>query len=162
MNTPDDFAEFYRESWKHCVRSVAPVVGSFAVAEELVQDAFVKAAQRWEQLRWETHRRAWVTRVAINAGLSHRRRRAAEHRAFERIGGVPKDVAPVVAAHEDLYGLIETLPRRQEAAVRLVYLAGMDSAQAAEVVGCAPSTLRTHLERGLNRLREQYQLEVSK
>jgi RNA polymerase sigma factor (sigma-70 family) len=54
----------------------------------------------------------------------------------------------------DFRDVLLELPLRQRTAIVLRYFCDMDDAAIAEVLGCRPTTVRTHVHRGLARLRE--------
>jgi RNA polymerase sigma factor (sigma-70 family) len=105
-------------------------VGSREVAEDILQDAFVKSLDRVEQLP-EDAVIAWFYRVLRNAIIDHYRRGGAEQRALAYVAGTTEDsVAPDDA---DLYqavcacvaGLVDTLKPEYAAAIRRVDLDGI-------------------------------------
>jgi DNA-directed RNA polymerase specialized sigma24 family protein len=57
---------------------------------------------------------------------------------------------------EGLLGQIADLPAKQAQAIAAVYVAQLSVREAAAVVGCSESTLRTHLQRGRGALRKIY------
>ncbi len=81
---PDPVSELVRER-EAFVRFVRPRVESEAVAEEIVQNAFVRSIEHGGELRDGESATAWFYRILRNAIVDHYRRRDAAGRAHERI-----------------------------------------------------------------------------
>jgi RNA polymerase sigma factor (sigma-70 family) len=98
---------------------------------------------------------AWVTRVALNLAHSHFRRKRYKRRARECLeAGLvrvaePADTAAAVALRDAL----AALPPRQRTALVLCYYADLPVAEIAELLDCPISTAKSHIRRGLARLR---------
>ena len=60
------FDEFYAGAVGPLVGQLFPVTGDLHEAEEVVQEAFTRAAARWSRLRDYDVPEAWVRRVAMN------------------------------------------------------------------------------------------------
>lgn len=81
---PDPVAELVRERAAF-VRFVRPRVESDAVAEEIVQSAFLRSLEHESELREGESATAWFYRILRNAVIDHYRRRDAAGRAAERL-----------------------------------------------------------------------------
>lgn len=134
---------------------LALYTGDRGVAEELAQEAFIRACEHWPRVRHMDNRRAWLTRVAINLANSWFRRRFAERRANTRHGGGPgvhlDETADVLAVRQAVAGL----PRRQRTALVLRYYADLPAAQVAAQMGCAEPTVRSLTNRAIATLRQR-------
>ena len=134
------------------------ILGSEALAEEIVQDAFLRVwinAPRW---RPEAAFRTWLYRIVINLCLNTKRRPADLPLA---VAGDPADPAPDAGAalelrqrDEKLAAAVARLPARQRAAVVLTYQEGLSNAEAAVVLGTSVSGVETLLVRARRSLRE--------
>jgi len=90
---PDgEFDEFYRASAGRLVGALFVVTGDLHLAEDVVQEAFVRASARWEKVRAYDRPDAWVRRVALNLARSHVRGARRQLAAMLRHGG-PDDAA---------------------------------------------------------------------
>ncbi len=69
-------------------------------------------------------------------------------------GRRPEELIDGDAAIDVLLATLPTLPERQRQAVLLRIWEGLDVAQTATAMGCSPGSVKTHLSRGLRRLRE--------
>lgn len=145
----ETFEAFFRREYRSMVALAAAVSGDPATAEDLAQEAMVRARDHWEDVRAFDKPGTWVRRVTINLALSTRRRLATEAKArlawFERHGTAPAD-APAI--DHDLVGALRALSPQQRAAVSLHYLEDRSTAEIAELLGCAEATARVHLHRG--------------
>lgn len=123
---------------------VAPIVGSVADAEGLVQDAFVKAFTRWGRISRCDRPGAWIQRVAIRDAVRFSRRGSAPA-AAPAAGGDP---VAGIADQVDLRQALLTLSPRQRACIVLYHLADWPVSEVAKALGCAEATVRVHLHRG--------------
>ena len=125
------------------------------VAEELAQDAIVRLCQHWPRVARMEHRRAWLSRVAINLANSWLRRRAVEHRANRR-HGLPADVAAsddAIATSLAIREAVATLPPRQRTAVALRFYTGLSVAETAAAMRCAEGTVKSLTNKAMTALR---------
>lgn len=85
MELDFEFSAFCEEEHPRLVGALSLYCGDRAVAQELAQDALVRACRDWRKVRQLGAPGAWVHRVAINLANSYFRRRAAEARAKRRL-----------------------------------------------------------------------------
>lgn len=144
------FEDFFRTEYPRLVALLVAVTGSRPVAEELAQEALLRAHVRWDRIVRYDRPGAWVRRVALNLASHHRRRRRSEQGAFERLGrqrpAEPYSFADGVG--DDFWALVRRLPPRQAAAVALHHLEDCPVAEVAAILGCAEGTAKAHLHRG--------------
>src|SRR5690606_22344934 len=115
-----DFDRFYREQRPSIVALAAAIAGH-AAAEEIAQEALLRAHRDWARIERYDKPGAWVRRVAINLAASQRRRRSSERRATARVAQGRALPAPPPEV-DGFWGLVRLLPPRQAAAVALHYL----------------------------------------
>lgn len=147
-----DFDGFYANEYQAIARAAWFVVLDIQMANDIAQEAFCRALQRWDRVEGYERPGAWVRTVAIRLAL-----RARERRRRETVL-VDVAVADTEAASElsaDLAGALRGLPRQQRAAVVLHYLCDLSVEQLAEVMGCRAVTARVHLHRARKALGEQ-------
>jgi RNA polymerase sigma-70 factor (sigma-E family) len=136
------------------VRLAYLLTGDLALAEDLVQDAFVRLAGRLVHLRDPRAFDAYLRKTIVNLSNSHFRRRKVERLYLERAPGfaagrehdVPED-------REDLWRALGQLSRRQRAAVVLRFYEDLSELQIAEILQCRPGTVKSLVSRGLETLR---------
>lgn len=147
MGASSSFDAFYAAEYAPVVRLVAAMVGRLDVAEEIAQEVFVTAHDRWSTVREYERPDAWVRRVAVNRATSLLRRRATEARLLLRLGNRPAQPNDVSEPSDRTWAAVRSLPRRQAQVVALVYLEDRDVGDVASILGCSVDTVRTHLRR---------------
>lgn len=140
----ESFDSFYGSQYPALVRVGYVLAGSWAVAEDLAQDAFVKAYDRWEHVGGLDDPAAWLRRVVANAATSRWRRLRTELKFQHRFVD-----DPVVDEYGDgeLWAAVRRLPRRQAQAIALRFVVGLGPSEIASTLGCSVETARTHLKR---------------
>ena len=147
------FAEFFTEQWEPVVASVARVTMSRSVAEDVCAEAFARAFARWGSVAEHPSPRAWVQRVALNLGIEvYRRRRPPAWLALAARAELV-DQGSAAADRIEVHDALARLTRRQREAVVLRHLVGFTEQETAQVMGCAPGSVKTHLSRGLEAMR---------
>lgn len=124
------------------------------VAEELLQEVFLKLASHGAKLREDTELSAWLLTVARNAWVSHRRWTALDLGRFVAIDD--RDF-PAEAFEEDRYDArrrvgdleraLSTLPDPYREVILLCAIEGFDHAQAAAILDLKADALRQRLSR---------------
>jgi RNA polymerase sigma-70 factor (sigma-E family) len=148
------FEEFMTSRWPGLVRLAFGLTGDRWLAEDLAQTALVSAYASWWRVRRADDPDAYVRRILINASKSRFRR----HRVAEQPGATAPEVATAdpTASVDDrsaLLGALRQLPPRQRAVVVLRYWEDLSDEQAAELLGCSASTVRSQAARALAKLR---------
>lgn len=141
--------------------------GAEADAEDVAQEAFVRAYRRLASFRGESRIGTWLYRVAFNLAVDHRRRtgrRGAEigGEALDALpapGGDPHRVARDGESTRLVRRLLDTLPEAQRAALHLHYWMGHTVAEIAELLDVAEGTVKSYLHRGRERLRAELEGE---
>lgn len=159
--TVADFDEFFTAEYGRLVAVLTALTGHRVVAEDLAQEAMVRAHQRWERISSYEKPAAWLRRVAINLAHNSRARRHAEQRALQRLAG-ERPVWEVQLGADDggdeFWAAVRRLPRRQAAAVTLYYLEDRPVAQVADILGCAEGTAKALLHKGRTNLARTLQI----
>jgi RNA polymerase sigma-70 factor, ECF subfamily len=146
------FDEFFEDEHERLFKALYFVTGNRQDAEELMQDAFMKLWERWDQIDRIADPTGYLFRVALN-GFRMRRRRAAT--ALRRVTPVvdERDLFVEAEMRADVQRLLLGLTVRQRAALLLVDLLGYPSEQAARVLRVRPSTVRALATQGRRALR---------
>lgn len=140
------FESFYRSTRGGTLAVVLALRGPRVGVEEVVQEAYLRAYRRWDQVADMDRPDLWVHTVALNLATSKLRRLASEARAMTRLAGRRQLALPVVEpSTDDFWHLVRQLPRRQGQAVALRYAADLPVADIAAVLGCAEGTVKSHL-----------------
>ena len=143
-----DFDDFYRSEYSGALQFAYVLTGRMAVAEELVQDAFLAAYGRWDQVDSYADPGAWIRGVVANASNSWWRRCATELRLLTRLHGERAPVVELPSRDEEVFDAVRRLPARQREVIALTVLEDRSVAETAEILMCGEETVRTHLRRG--------------
>ena len=155
-----DFDALYRDEWSGLVGLGWSLTGSWALAEELAQDAFTAAFRNWSEVSRLDRPGAWVRRVLINRSASHHRHQSVQRRGLDRMSSRVRsdsdrpstdrtgDAAADKVGDPEFWAAVRSLPERQAACVALHYLEDRSVAEIAEILGTRPGTVKVHLHRG--------------
>lgn len=160
--TRDEAAAFVQANAGWMLRLAVVLCRDHHQAEDLVQDAVLRALRHWARVRRADQPKAYLRRLLVNEFL-----RGASSRSREVVmpdvpinrngGGVPADPHVRTEDQDQLTRLLGQLPARQAAALALRYLNDCEYPQVAAVLRCRESTARSLVHRGLVTLREQAQ-----
>jgi RNA polymerase sigma factor (sigma-70 family) len=151
-----EFADSYPTLFRCSMRLAHRLTRDPSLAEDLAAEALARAYARWGQVRQARSPEAWVQRVTANLVIDHARRSRVAADALPLLGS--QDVVRVddhVTLRLALVAALVTLPRKQREAVVLRYIAGLEEPDQSEALAASPSTVRTHIQRGLAALRER-------
>ncbi len=143
----ETFPAFYRREYPKMVAIAAAVAGNRAIAEDLAQEAMVRAHRHWDRISTFERPGAWVRRATINISLSAAKRAAAELRRLLRLAESPTLPEPEVADGR-VWQAVAQLPGNQRAAIALHYLEDRPIAEIASILEVSEATARVHLHRG--------------
>jgi RNA polymerase sigma-70 factor (sigma-E family) len=148
------FEEFMASRWPGLVRLAFGLTGDPWLAEDLAQTALASAYASWWRVRTADDPDAYVRRILVNASKSRwRRRRPAEQPAAASPEAAVADPTTSVDDRSPLLGALQELPQRQRAVLVLRYWEDLTDAQAAALLGCSASTVRSQTARALAKLR---------
>jgi RNA polymerase sigma-70 factor (sigma-E family) len=149
-------AELYVRHADDARRLAYVLTGDHALAEDLVQEAFVRLAGRFLDLRDRDAFPGYLRKTVVNLARMHYRRRRVERAFLDRERREPPGEVglPDVDAYQHLKQALLQLPARQRAAIVLRYYEDQSESQIADILGCRPGTVKSLLARGLEALRE--------
>ena len=142
-----DFDEFYRATARRTLRYAYAVTGDLGAAQDLTQEAYIRAWQRWRMITGYDSQESWL-RLVVTRLASDRWRHLAVHRRFAA-GARP--VPPCGPPGEDtvlLTGALRQLPMPQRRVLALHYLLDLPVSQIAAEVGVPEGTVKSWLSRG--------------
>jgi RNA polymerase sigma-70 factor (ECF subfamily) len=132
-----------------------------AVAEELLQETFLRLARHAPRLRPDTNLRAWLFTVARNLARSHRRwawldasRLLASRDRPATTAPTPEDLAGASEAQRRVDAALAALPPASREVLLLVVYEHLEPGEAATVLGIEPAALRQRLARARQQLAE--------
>jgi RNA polymerase sigma factor (sigma-70 family) len=140
------FEDFFRAEYPSLLRALFLVTGNRHEAEELAQETFVRAYERWGMVSRADNRAGYVYRMAINLYRSKLRRVA---RAARRTVKPPPEPDPIGALDDrDAIGrALGKLSERQREAVVMVEWLGLSHEDAGRALGISPITVRVRIHR---------------
>ncbi len=157
----DELVVRYRERMMRLVLSVlGPELANDA--EDVVQEAFLKAHDRLAGFRGQSRFGSWLYRVAYNRALDQRRAAARRERRARRSAEDPSAPPRVdhaagerlIAAERDraVRAALARVPQPYQTALRSFYWLELPVAEIAELLGVAPGTVKSYLHRGRAKL----------
>lgn len=129
--------------------------GDQALAEDIAQEAFAQAWRGLASFRDEAKLSTWFYRILIRQANAQRRKYVWRNRWNELTGQEPARVEPQPddGLKRRIAKALEGLSAGQREAFVLVHMEGFTVVEAAEMVGRAPGTMKSHLHRALKALR---------
>jgi RNA polymerase sigma-70 factor, ECF subfamily len=122
-----------------------------AHAEDVLQDALLRALRAYPRLRHAEHLRAWLYRVTTTAAFDHLR-----SRRREVLTGEPPARAAEPEHYDDAFeSMIETLPEPARAALRLRFVEDLEYDRIAVRLGCSVVAARQRVSTAIRTLRIQ-------
>ncbi|WP_433357156.1 RNA polymerase sigma factor [Microtetraspora malaysiensis] len=163
----DGFTELVRIHAKGVHAFLLRVSGSAAEADDLGQDAFLRAYTALQTYTPERRRqlkpRAWLMTIAVNVWRNHVRssvRRPVSVMSVDDVQDIWSDSRPGPAEHalnaDDrtrLVAALSELPEHYRIPVVLRHVVGMSYAEVAQVQGCPVGTAKAQVSRGMGDLR---------
>jgi RNA polymerase sigma-70 factor (ECF subfamily) len=154
------FEKLFIEHQEPILNYIYRLVGDAARAEELTQDAFVKAYHALPRLRHDANRRAWLYRIATNTAYDHLRRR----RLIQWLPLLERDRHPQAAAdlatdqgqREATERALTVLPPGYRSVLILYGVMGYSTVEIAEMLGISRGAVKTRLCRARERFRQVY------
>lgn len=159
----DAFGELVRRHGS-AVRALLRRMGAdAATADDVAQDAFLVAYQRVAEFRGEGAYAGWVKRIAARLYLRRRKRSARE--VLEAEPAQAEEPSPHgelnAARRMDLDDALKTLSEAERLCVSLCFGAGLSHAEAAEALDAPLGTVKSHVKRGLDKLRSRLAPEAA-
>jgi RNA polymerase sigma-70 factor (ECF subfamily) len=173
------FASLVAMYQSRLVRLAASVVGSHAVAEEVVQDTWLAVVRGVDRFEGRSSFKTWLFHILLNrarttAGREHRSTLLPEGDLDDRFDGNGAWATPPVPWSDqvdDRLGaerlahrvreILPTLPDGQRAVVVLRDIEGLSAAEVSELLGLTDGNQRVLLHRARSRIRERIEREMS-
>ncbi len=163
------YEELVRRYQDVAVRTAYVVGGSADDAEDVAQEAFVKAYAALGRFRSGSPFRPWLLRIVANEARN--RRRSAGRRARLAVRAAEdrpsSDAAPspevAVLAHESRSALLAAVNRLRDEDREVIgcrFFLDLSEAEAADALGIPRGTAKSRLSRALGRLREQLAVDA--
>jgi len=154
MDIDEDFAEFVGARWPSLYRLAYLLAASPMGAEDLLQTTLEKAYMNWARIGRMEYAEAYVRRMLANTMASSRRRAWIGEQPYGELPEAAGDSAEMpVLDRSMLWPLVCALPTRQRAVIVLRYYEDLTEAQIADVLGCAPGTVKSQASAAIGTLR---------
>ena len=127
-----------------------------SLADDAVQDTFLKAYQAWDSYRQEASEKTWLTRIAINTckNMLH----SAWFRRVDRtmsVDSLPGQAGMIDQESSETAVVVMNLPRKLREVIILYYYQGIDTCDIADMLGITQPAVSGRLKRARERLRNE-------
>jgi RNA polymerase sigma-70 factor (sigma-E family) len=152
----EEFRSFVRDRLAGLRRSAYLLCGDPHTADDIVSTTLAKLLRHWGRVSRLDHPDSYLRRMLVRTYLDERRRpwRRREY-ANGEVPDTPNLDAPDAGTVDrvTLLRLLDRLPPRRRAVLVLRFYLDLGVEQTAEVLGCAPGTVKAHTHQGLAALR---------
>lgn len=166
----ETFETLVERVWKRTYWTALDILGDPAEAEDICQEALLKAYESWEEFRQMSSPDTWVYRILVNLCLNQRRRKSIWHKISQTLRlqnddpvdweGYGSFLNPEqrLRDHETMQAIhraMDALSPQQRAVFSLRYLQGFTLQEVADVMDTAVGTIKSHIYRALQTMRKQ-------
>jgi RNA polymerase sigma-70 factor (ECF subfamily) len=154
------FRALAEQAWPKLYRVLLRLVEDPGAAEDLGQEALLRAWQQLPEFRGEATFDTWVVSIGVNLARNHRKRRrplllSDPDRDQVDPGPTPDAIAEDRERWTELTAAFQRLPPNWRAALQCVLVENMSYEQAALALHTRPASIRNWVHRGRVRLRQQ-------
>ena len=133
--------------------------GNKSNADDLAQDAIVKAYLSSAGYQEQGKFRSWLFKIAHNTFLNHK----ASCRTMETLDDARTLISSTTAdnafEHQELYLALRTLPPKERSAITLFYLNGYNIKEIAVITETSEDAVKKQLSRGRDKLRQELKMD---
>ena len=147
MRDTEGFDAFYTGSSRRVLHQMYAMTGNLADAQELVQEAYARAWQRWSSVSTYDDPEAWVRTVAWRLAASRWRKAKNGVAALLRHGPAPDTPEPSID-NVALVAALRQITEAQRRTVVLHHLVGLSVAEVAHEMNVPEGTVKARLSRG--------------
>ena len=133
--------------------------GNRSEADDLAQDALVKAYLSSSGYQDKGRFRSWLFKIAHNTFLSHKRSLQTTESIDEARTLVSSSSTDAGFEHQSLYLALRTLPPKERSAITLFYLNGYSIKEIAAITDASQDAVKQQISRGRERLRAILKIE---
>jgi RNA polymerase sigma-70 factor (ECF subfamily) len=152
--TTDQQSKFVQDNMRRVFLLIYRVVGNVADAQDLTQEAFIKALQRQDQLKDLDKAAHWLSRIASNTAIDFLRRSGRV--SFSELEELPEPVLRSTAENPEqavlrseqrrtLESSLDCLTERERTALLLRDVEDMPAEEVAAQLNCSKATVRSHI-----------------
>ncbi len=163
-----DITELYRLEAKKTLAMLCVFLGDRSEAEDVLQEAFLRVQRSWGRVEDRTKLASYLRSTAFNVARSNLRRRGGLAARLTSMGSWSQSGSAATADHDptsrwselredqkEVFAALLALPDKQRACIVLHYYGGGSVAETASALGISINSAKTHLRRGLIRLRRE-------
>ena len=149
--------ELWLEHRAALVRLAAVLLDDVGLAEDVVQEAYIRACAKPRTLRDPQAALGYLRRTVVNLARSSLRRRLVANRHSPTLTARASDVvtaddATRIVERDAVVRAVRGLPRRMREAITLRYYLDLTEAQAAKAMGVSVGSVKSYTSRGLDQL----------
>lgn len=132
---------------------VALCCGDSALADDIAQDAYLKAYLSCDSFKNTDKFNAWIFKIGYNTYLNHKRSEKIFADYEEVHNSLAAEATDAKFRYQDLYAALNLLPAKERTSVLLYYMEGYSVKEISEIEDVSQDAVRQHLARGRNHLR---------
>lgn len=140
------------------------VLGDHDDADDVAQEAFVNVHRSIAKFRGDSDFATWLFRIVKNCALNRLKQKKRKQRREVDLAIADKELTSVNAglgstenARIHIERVLHELPTLQRAVVMLRHMNGLSTRQVSRILECSEGTVKTHLHRGLKKMRDRLQ-----
>ena len=164
--TSEEQSRFVSDNMRRVFLLIYRMVGNVADAQDLTQEAFIKALQRQDQLKDLEKATHWLSRIASNTAIDFLRR--AGRVSFSELDDMPEAVSVSALDNPEqtllraqrrgqLEASLSVLTERERAALLLRDVDDVPAEEVAEQLHCSKATIRSHIANARVKLRKHFE-----
>lgn len=132
---------------------VALCCGNAALADDVAQEAYIKAYLACDSFREPDKFTAWIFRIGYTTFINHRRAERPSSGYEEAREAKAEETADSSFAYQALYAALDKLPPKERSSVLLFYMEGYSIKEIAQIENASQDAVKQHLSRGRAHLR---------
>lgn len=156
------FHELYQDYSDDVYRYIYFMIGDYCIAEDLVQETFIRAFRSLSAFRREANIRTWLLSIARNSTIDYLRKKRIsswlpllEQRDIASDQPLPEEILLKDEKIQELYLALTLLKRDQREVIILRKLQELSTIETAEILGWSEAKVKSTLLRGLQALKEK-------
>lgn len=132
---------------------VALCCGDAELADDIAQEAYIKAFLSCDNLCSIEKFKAWIFRIGYNVFINHKQSEKKFENYDEASSLASGDSADSNLKYQELYAALESLPNKERTSLLLYYMEGYSIKEIADIENASHEAVKQHLSRGRKRLR---------
>lgn len=145
------YVEGSQESFRRFL--VALCCGDSALADDIAQEAYIKAYVSRDSLKKPDKFQAWIFKIGYNTFINHKRAADiyADYEEAQNLAAIESSDSRF--QYQELYAALNKLPCKERSSVLLYYMEGYSIKEIAEIENISQDAVKQHLSRGRAHLR---------